>query len=260
MLIQMLLWWALNSFWGLTLLWVIPVKKYNIIGRTLLQRSFLYYGGKLFTTFVGSPLKSFVSLRGGVGLAFEDFHFMLDLSLWSTFHPAGIPCGKSLILHGSPEKYPLGENTPEKNIHLREMFSDVFFIFASSRQNLVDHHMHTLFYIYTPTYIYIIYCMYINIGLLGSYIMHTMSYATFIWQNPDNLSFHSAIFKMQNNADRDSLCLPTSNYPNISKLKLSYACFLPKGEYSLKAWVKSLQPFSALVLGVVKTRQRNLII
>ena len=87
--------------------------------------------GKLFTTLVGSPLKSFVLLRGEVELAFEESHFILDLSLWSTLYPVGIPCGKSLIVHGSPKKiFPRG-TLPWRIIYLGDMCSDVFFILAN---------------------------------------------------------------------------------------------------------------------------------
>lgn len=94
--------------WDLTWLWVISLK-ISHYWENLLSIRFLYYKEKLFTTLVGSPLKSFVLLRGEVELAFEEPHFILDLSLWSTLYPMGIPSGKFLIVHGSPKKiFPRG--------------------------------------------------------------------------------------------------------------------------------------------------------
>lgn len=120
----------------LTWLWVISLK-ISHYWENLPSIKFLYYGEKLFTTLVGSPLKSFVLLRGEVELAFEESHFILDLSLWSTLYPVGIPCGKSLIVHGSPKKiFPRG-TLPWRIIYLGDRSSDVFFILASSRQGLV---------------------------------------------------------------------------------------------------------------------------
>lgn len=97
----------------LTWLWVVSLK-ISHYWENLPSIKFLYYGEKLFTTLVGSPLKSFVLLRGEVELAFEESHFILDLSLWSTLYPVGIPCGKSLIVHGSPKKYSPEAHFPEE--------------------------------------------------------------------------------------------------------------------------------------------------
>lgn len=128
-----------NGHWvhlDLTWLWVISLK-ISHYWENLPSIRFLYYGEKLFTTLVGSPLKSFVLLRGEVELAFEESHFILDLSLWSILHPVGIPCGKSLIVHGSPKKISPRGTLPWRIIYLGDTSSDVFFILANSRQSLV---------------------------------------------------------------------------------------------------------------------------